>query len=410
MALTLSAAALRKAFPNAKPGYIDALVSLSPELEKAGILGTAKRIRHFLAQGAAETAGFTLTHESGNYSAAQLLRVFPKYFKSASMAHAYANKPMAIFNRTYGGRLGNKLPGDGYRYRGRGIFQLTGKSAYKEYGERLGLDLVGNPDLAAIPENSVRAAILYWADLGLNEWADKDDILAVSRGINGGNPKRNIQPNGMEHRRAWLAKLNKALTFGSKATVGTGSIPGMLREGDTGPEVERLQSALRAKGYAVGAIDGIYGANTRRAVAAFQAEHGLDGQAGIWQAEYAPTLEASESIQAERKSVTAEDLRKADDPAIKRLTWIERLAGFFGLGWLVSGTANDQISTMPELITQWRPLFEAIGPAVQWLSANGWLLNIALILLLWLTVRSVTRYLIRAYRFGDYQGPYREVN
>lgn len=402
MALTLTPQSLRKAFPNARQDYIDAFVNGAAELERAGILANAKRIRHFLAQGAAETSGFTITTESGNYSAAQLLKVFPKYFKSAAEAKAYARRPQAIFNRTYGGRLGNNMPGDGYKYRGRGIFQITGKDGYRRYGQRIGLDLVKNPDLAALPENSIKLAILYWSDLNLNAWADKDDILAVSRGINGGSPTRNIQPNGFAHRKTWLATIAKTMTFGGKASEAPKAPIGQLQEGDSGPEVRKLQSALRGKGYPVGAVDGIYGANTRRAVIAFQAEHSLKGASGIWQADYWPVLDSAEHIQEARQETTEQDLQS--DPAVKRLSLMERIISFLGLGWLFGGAAMDQASSFPELIMQWQPVLEVLKPAIQFMAVNGWLIGLALLFVLWLIVRSLMRYIVRAYRNFDYQG------
>lgn len=392
---------LKSLFPNAKYGYLEAIEAGEADLAAAGILENEKRTTHFLAQAAAETGGFTIKEESGAYSAEGLLKTFPKYFKSKAEAQAYAKRPQAIFNKTYGGRLGNTAPGDGYKYRGRGIFQITGKAAYREYGEQIGLDLVSNPDLAAEPHNSLLLAIAYWKALGLNEWADKDDILAVSRGINGGNPKRNIQPNGMEHRKAWYARISKS--FGKTESTETG----VLKEGDSGPEVERLQSLLRAKGYSAGNIDGIFGANTARAVAAFQKDHGSDSEPGIWKPVYWQELEGAPNIHAERAGTTASDLQH--DPAIKTATWTQRILLFLGFGGAITGGASEGASNFPALVTQYQPALEVLRPLFQWLATNGWIVVIIACLAGWLFLRWAISHIVRAYRHGDYQGAYRKV-
>lgn len=405
MTIAVNREALKKAFPQALMEYVNALIEHVETLEKHGILENDRRLGHFLAQGAAETGGFTITVESGNYSADGLLKTFPKYFKSKAEAMAYAKRPQAIFNRTYGGRLGNTAPGDGYKYRGRGVFQITGKDAYQRYGERLGLDLVNDPDKAADPMVSVQIACLYWSDLGLNGWADKDDILAVSRGINGGNPKRNIQPNGMQHRRGWYAKIKKALNF--SASAAETRLPGQLKEGDEGPEVERLQSALRAKGYPVGAIDGIFGANTRRAILLFKAENSLDGEGAIWLPEYEPVLKNAANIQENRQEITAKDL--ASDPIVKQATFWQRLLLWFGIGGALTGGASEGASNFPELVTRYQPIIETLRPPFEWAANNGWVLVALLCFAGFFAFRFIIQRIVKAYRHGDYQGQFKRA-
>lgn len=397
---------LQKLFPNAKFGYLEAIVSFEPGLAKAGITENGLRLNHFLAQAAAETGGFTIREESGAYSAERLLKVFPKYFKSISEARAYAKKPQAIFNKTYGGRLGNNSIGDGYKYRGRGIFQMTGKGAYKEYGDKLGIDLVSNPDEAGNPDISIQLATLYWTDLNLNEWADKNDILAVSRGINGGNPKRNIQPNGMQDRKTWYARIAK--NSNNEATPDPFE-SGALREGSSGEEVKALQTALRAKGYAAGNIDGVFGTNTARAVKAFQLEHYRDRLDGIWRIEYSAILEGAPNIHEERQEVTAADLHNQGDPLVIQATWGQRLLSWFGLGALVTGGTSNIAGSFPELVTQYQPVIDTFRPAIQWAANNGWILIIVGTLIGWLILRNIIKSVVRAYKYGDYQGPFKEA-
>lgn len=164
-------------------------------------LDTPLRRAHFMAQLAHESAGFTRLVENLNYSADGLRRTWPSRF-TAAQALQYGRRPEAIANRVYGNRLGNggEATGDGWRYRGRGYLQLTGRANYREFGQRLGVDLEANPDRAAEPEIAMRIAESYWLHKGLHLLADMDDLEGITRRINGGL-------NGLDDRRRWLAKF-----------------------------------------------------------------------------------------------------------------------------------------------------------------------------------------------------------
>jgi putative chitinase len=110
--------------------------------------------------------------------------------------------------KAYEGRkdLGNTQPGDGKRYKGRGIFQLTGRANYKSYGDRLGLDLVATPELASDVMNAVKIACEYWTDKKLNDYADKDDVKMITKRINGGY-------NGLEDRERYLKRAKVIVTL-----------------------------------------------------------------------------------------------------------------------------------------------------------------------------------------------------
>lgn len=147
------------------------------DFPKFGI-GTPLRLAHFLAQAAHETMGFLYLKELGG----------PAYFAR------------------YDGRddLGNTKPGDGARFPGRGIFQLTGRANYANMGPRIGVDLIAHPEKAADPANAVTIACLYWQDKKLSALADADDIRAITKKINGGF-------NGFDDRKARLIKLKQVL-------------------------------------------------------------------------------------------------------------------------------------------------------------------------------------------------------
>lgn len=148
-------------------------------------INTPRRVAHWMAQFAHESAGFTRFEENLRYTAGRLCAVWPKRFPSLSAAQPFANNPEALANGVYGGRLGNTGPDDGWKYRGRGP-QLTGKDNYSACSSRTGLDLINNPDLAAKPEHFVHIACDFWAQACCNAAADADDLRAVTLKINGG--------------------------------------------------------------------------------------------------------------------------------------------------------------------------------------------------------------------------------
>jgi predicted chitinase len=133
-----------------------------------------------------ESGGFKAKEENLNYSAKRLQEVFPKYYKTPEDARGDAGNPEAIANKVYGGRMGNTEAGDGYKYRGRGNLQLTGKDQYAEMGKKLGVDLVNNPDLAMDPKYSAQIAVQHWKSSGADKAAQAGDMTRARKLTNGG--------------------------------------------------------------------------------------------------------------------------------------------------------------------------------------------------------------------------------
>jgi len=163
--------------------FVDPINKVIEEFE----INTPRRLSMFLAQIGHESAGLTRLHENLNYKAARLTQIFPKYFRDVD-PNEYANNPEKIANRVYCNRMGNgnEASGDGYRFRGRGAVQLTGRSNYVACGEDLEVDLINNPDYLETPEGAIRSAAWFWDQHDLNDWADKGDVATVSKKINGG--------------------------------------------------------------------------------------------------------------------------------------------------------------------------------------------------------------------------------
>lgn len=165
---------------------------------KAANINTPKRMAHFIAQAGHESGGFARVVENLNYRVEALLALFGRHRISADDARKYgriegkqAANQEAIANCIYGGKwgaenLGNTQPGDGWKFRGRSLIQVTGRANYRACGAALGLDLEKNPELLERPEHAARAAAWFWTSKGLNQLADNDNIVGITRRINGG--------------------------------------------------------------------------------------------------------------------------------------------------------------------------------------------------------------------------------
>jgi putative chitinase len=167
--------------------WFDAIAEILPEYE----ITTPPRVAMFIAQCAHESGGFRAIKENLNYRAPSLRKLFSKYFPDDNMAARYAampNKQEAIANRIYANRMGNgdEASGDGYRYCGRGLIQLTGKNNYTMFAGSLEMAVEDVPEYLATFEGAVQSACWFWEVNSLNRWADAGDVLTCTKKINGG--------------------------------------------------------------------------------------------------------------------------------------------------------------------------------------------------------------------------------
>ena len=164
--------------------WFEAIYEILPEYE----ITTPQRVAAFLAQCAHESGGFVFLKENLNYKAASLRRVFPKYFTDDATAAAYAGKQEMIANRVYANRMGNgdEASGDGWRYCGRGLIQLTGKNNYTFFAASLDIPVEEASEYLQTFEGAVQSACFFWEQNKLNQWADAGDILTLTKRINGG--------------------------------------------------------------------------------------------------------------------------------------------------------------------------------------------------------------------------------
>jgi putative chitinase len=171
-----------------------AMMILLPSYE----INTPRRISAFVAQCAHESGNFRFLRENLNYKWESLRRVFPKYFTDDATAQRYAsmpNKQEAIANRVYASRMGNgpEESGDGWKFAGKGLIQLTGKNNYQNFADSIGTPLEEVPEYLVTFEGALQSACWFWETNNLNKWADEGNIERVSRIVNGGT-------HGMEDR------------------------------------------------------------------------------------------------------------------------------------------------------------------------------------------------------------------
>ena len=169
--------------PHAKHWY-EALQQLLPDYD----INTPLRVAHFIAQTAHESGNYAFVQENLNYRAASLMSVFKKYFPTLELAQQYEKQPQKIANRVYANRMGNgdEASGDGWRYRGRGLIQLTGKDNYTFFAGSLGIPIEEAADYMSTFEGAAQSACFFWEQNNLNRFADANDVKGLTKAINGG--------------------------------------------------------------------------------------------------------------------------------------------------------------------------------------------------------------------------------
>jgi putative chitinase len=176
---------------NLKGHIPDAVIAMIPDTASKFGINTPLRLAHFLAQCGHESGGFRATQENLNYSAKGLMGIFKKYFPNASLAAQYERKPAKIAARVYGGRMGNgsEASGEGYKFRGRGYIQLTGKENYTAFGKSIGEDILSNPDVVS-SKYALLSAAWFFSKNGLHKIADSGAsdavVTQITKRVNGG--------------------------------------------------------------------------------------------------------------------------------------------------------------------------------------------------------------------------------
>lgn len=254
--------------------WYDAMTELFPKYD----ITTPNRIAGFIAQCAHESADFTRLEENLNYSEKALNSVFGRYFGPGKRdAAEYARKPEKIANYVYmdenrsaRGALGNVKTGDGWKFRGRGLKQLTGRNNYAAFGKSVGMTADEAAAYVATEKGAIESACWFWNEKRLNSVADAGDIVKMTKIINGGDIGLDDRKKRWERAIAILGgkvQLKESSSSDNSKTLTVGS---------RGEEVKKMQKALGIT------ADGVFGPGTKRAVREFQSKNGLtpDGVAG----------------------------------------------------------------------------------------------------------------------------------
>lgn len=203
--MQITAEHIKQIFPKYK--YPDDLADALTESFDKYEINTVNRAAGFLAQCGHESAGFTVLKENLNYSAEGLTKTFKKYFPTLESATPYARNPEKIANKVYANRMsnGDEASGDGYKFRGRGAIQLTGRDNYSQFAKAVGMTLdEAVADLETL-DGAIESACWFWKKNGLNAICDKDDILTMTKRINGGTIGLEDRKKHYEHAKHVLA-------------------------------------------------------------------------------------------------------------------------------------------------------------------------------------------------------------
>jgi putative chitinase len=262
----ITAELIREFAPKAWEGYVDAFVAAKAEIEAAGI-NTPLIWSHFISQLAHESMGLAIVREDTSWSGERMKALWPKRFPLGKLdprIMACRGDPELLADLAYGK--------DGWLYRGGGLIQLTGRDNYRAAGEAISVDLEGEPDLIEDPAISLKTALWYWTRADLNRFAVHNYGRAVGNGINRGNPYSALEPIGYHDRQRWFARA-WALWGGGAAHP----LEEELYLGAYGPKVSNVQARLKQLGYPIGAIDGVLGPTTARALAGFKLDRRRQG-------------------------------------------------------------------------------------------------------------------------------------
>ena len=274
MTLNLTAEQLSAILPNNKEIKLwhDAMVKILPKYE----ITSKIRLAAFLSQTGHESLDYTILSENLNYSAKGLNTVFAKYFKNAGRdANLYARQPEKIANIVYANRLGNGDPasGDGWKYRGRGIIQLTGYSNYKAFADYIDKTVEETIQYVQTKEGALESAAWFWNSRNINKVADTGDVVAVTRLINGGTHGLADRTKRYNNALKVLNSLNEVAA--EQNTIIKNKIP-VVRQGSNGQAVSKIQEYLKIP------VTGIFDQKTHDSLAKWQKYNGLvpDGVAG----------------------------------------------------------------------------------------------------------------------------------
>lgn len=365
--------------PAIHASYVATLLDSWQLMQDAGI-NSPIRLAMFMSVVGHETGGCTIGDEYCTWSADRMCQLWPQRFAKTDplflARYTAARKDEEkLAELAYGGwndlgqRLGNKEPGDGWRYRGRGMKQITGRDAYREAGDAIGIDLEADPDQLDDPRVSLKVTLWQWQSYGLGVLADRGYVRAVHNKVNRGNAHSKFDPNNWADRQR---QFDKAWSIWNRGT----SLPDTteLAVGAFGPPVAALQTRLRELGYPCGKVDSIFGDECRRALAAFKADwkaaggHEIDPDDIVGDATQAALAIAKPIRRPERENMSIGDLIASGSTEAAAGRNMQRLATPVGLVSAL-GSANFAVDSTPTVAPQSVDPTPALQQAVGWVPA-----------------------------------------
>jgi putative chitinase len=261
---------------NGNPESADWHAAMCETLPKYGV-DTPIRVAHFISQCAHESNNFRSLEENLNYSKEALERVFPRYFGAGKRNAAdYARNPEKIANYVYmdefrsvQGRMGNTNPGDGWRFRGRGLKQLTGRNNYTAFGKSVGMSAEEAAEYVATKKGALESALWFWDNKNLNPVADTGDVVRMTKIINGGDIGLADRRQRYEQAMRVFNGTAPVAPAPAATTSRTAAIHETVRVGSRGETVRLVQEKLGLS------ADGVFGPGTERAVKKWQSDNGL---------------------------------------------------------------------------------------------------------------------------------------
>lgn len=363
--MIISETVLRKEWPRASAEMVHAVSAQFDAVAARFNLTKLNRIVDFMAQISHESDGGTIKTENMSYTAKRLPEVWPTRFRDAATCRKYAKNPEALGEYVYGGRMGNDQPGDGYRYRGRGLLQITGKEAYAKYGALIGVDLIGNPDLASQPEHALAIAAAEFSNPAILRASDEGNFTRVTKLVNGGT-------TGLASRQDWRRKWASVLSEPAPVAAARPA-DAILMHGDAGYQVSALQDRLRVLGFFRGVSDGKYGDLTEGAIRRFQKANGLP-ETGIVDADTQADLQnddtSSVPVSEARATATVAEAEDAGSTSVSTGTALKTTGavGLLGAGSL------DTISSYADKVSEYSDkagaLKTATSPVVAFLASH----------------------------------------
>lgn len=370
-----SADTLKKLWPHARPELIAAIAAQGPAMFPKFGLDTPLTVAHAMAQFSEECGADTEGVENLSYSAQRLIEVWPNHF-NASNALLYAHNPQKLANFIYEPPqhkdLGNNPNSDdGWKYRGEGGPQTTGRAAYAKLAAQTGLDLINNPGLVNEPNNWLTCALADFINCGCLSFAKNDDVIGVTHHLNGGLI-------GLADRKAWLAKWKAALEAEGHTVVAPPRDTNAAQMGDSGDHIKAVQQQLSDKGYQVGKVDGDFGTATRGAVVTFQVDNGLPATGEIDAATRAALPTAPpRPISEARATATADDLRAAGSETIKQADHAGAAGKVVAAGGTIGAISDSGVfKTIHNATDQFsgiKPTIDAVQDIAAWSAAHWYL-------------------------------------